>query len=95
MLDGLEAFMPEGASWTKPNGGYTAWLQLPLPVEREEEIRELAMNAGVRMAPGSRFFDCKQDSTSFRLSIACADEYEITTGCRRLGEVIDQLAGRV
>ena len=87
--------MPEGSRWTKPNGGYTAWLQLPLPVGREEEIRERAMNAGVRIAPGSRFFDCKQDSASFRLSIACADEYEITAGCKRLGEVIDQLAKQV
>lgn len=94
MLQGLDTCLPEGSRWTRPNGGYTVWLQLPVPVEREEEIRDRALAAGVRIAPGSRFFDRAQAGASFRLSIACADVNEITAGCKRLGQVIDQLGDR-
>ena len=29
MLDALERYMPDGATWSRPDGGYFIWLDLP------------------------------------------------------------------
>ena len=58
------------------------------PTEVSEADIERILDAGVAVAPGSRFCARPPRTPSFRLSIACVDEGEIADGCRRLGSAL-------
>jgi len=92
LLQGLEEHMPPGVRWTRPSGGYTAWLTLPPGSGDEASVIGHSARAGVRVGPGSRYFSRPPKTTHLRLSIACEDEKRIEIGCRRLGQA---LAGKV
>ena len=85
LLQGLERHMPEGATWTKPSGGYTAWVTVREVGVTESELLERIMRAGVKVGPGHRYFATRPAATHFRLSVACASEEQIEIGCRLLG----------
>lgn len=87
LLDGLEAHMPEGVRWTKPQGGYT----LLVEVAARRGVSEDAVMAGLRAAgvlvsPGSSYFARPPRTPCFRLSIANLSPDKIEEGCRRLGK---------
>ena len=88
LLRGLDRHMPEGVSWTRPNGGYTAWLTLPEAVGQESELVERIGAEGVKVGPGCRFYSRRPTSAHLRLLIACVAEEFIESGCRRLGHVL-------
>ncbi len=88
LLDGLERNVPPDVRWTRPRGGYTLWLTLPDGGDDERTWCDRLARAGVRVAPGSRFFGARPCATHLRLSIACIDEPRIEEGCRRIGRVL-------
>lgn len=88
LLDGLETFLPRDVEWTRPSGGYTAWLRLPGRVADEHEWCRRFERAGVLVAPGRQFFGRPPRGGFARLSIACVDELQISAGCRALGNVL-------
>jgi DNA-binding transcriptional MocR family regulator len=88
LLRGLRGHMPEGVTWTRPSGGYTAWLKLPEGGRSESELVERITTAGVRVGPGRRYYARPPAAPHLRLSIACVDEKRIEKGCRRLGRAL-------
>lgn len=90
MLQGLETHMPEGCSWTRPEGGYTVWLTLPEEGRSEEEIEEQCGEFGVRVSPGRLYYLTPRSEPHLRLSISCVDRTRIQEGCRRLGRALAQ-----
>jgi DNA-binding transcriptional MocR family regulator len=82
----LEAHLPAGSSFTRPEGGYVIWVTLPEPIDSYALLPE-ARRAGVVYAPGQIFFPDEQRSSSLRLSVAQATPEEIERGIRVLGEV--------
>ncbi len=88
MIEALEQYLPADVEWTRPAGGYTLWLTLPNPVESESRICDDLEKAGVRVAPGRRFYATAPAHAHLRLSIACVDEAQIEEGSRRLGGVL-------
>ncbi|HEY8122147.1 MAG TPA: PLP-dependent aminotransferase family protein [Myxococcota bacterium] len=87
MLAALRAEMPEGASWTEPEGGLQLWVELPAPLDSRELYAD-ALRAGVLVAPGFQFQCDGRASRGFRLSIGSVNEAEIAEGVQRLGKVI-------
>src|SRR5437762_4744129 len=53
MLDALEQFMPDGARWSRPEGGYFIWLDLPAEAG---DLLARAEAAGVTFVKGTDFF---------------------------------------
>jgi DNA-binding transcriptional MocR family regulator len=93
LLQGLQQHMPEGVEWTRPSGGYTAWLTLPAINLTEDELLEKILRKGVRVGPGHRYFANRPTTTHLRLSIACVSEQQIEHGCQLLGRALcDSLA---
>ena len=89
LLKGLKRHMPGGVQWTSPGGGYTVWLCLPDLAMPEDELLDKIKRGGLLIGPGHHYFANPPASTHFRLSIACVDERKIETGCRLLGEVLE------
>ena len=86
MEEALESTMPEGTTWTRPDGGYQLWLELPYEVDTRDLLADAA-RAGVLFSPGTLFMPDARPSRAMRLTVACADEDEIRRGVSALGVV--------
>jgi GntR family transcriptional regulator/MocR family aminotransferase len=87
MQTALADEMPEGTTWTEPEGGYQVWVELPFEVDTRDLLADAARE-GVLFAPGSQFFTDRGPSRGLRLTMAQADEEEIRRGVAILGQVV-------
>lgn len=89
MLDALATTMPDGTSWTRPDGGFFVWLGLPPGVDATELLPR-ALDAGVAYVPGTGFHADGGGHGHMRLSWSFPDPGQITEGITRLARVIDE-----
>ncbi|MBN1207789.1 MAG: PLP-dependent aminotransferase family protein [Myxococcaceae bacterium] len=87
MLEALEAHMPEGTRWTKPDGGMFLWVELPGGL-RGEELLPRAIEQRVAFVPGSPFFAANPRSECIRLNYSNRPPALIEEGMRRLASVL-------
>lgn len=87
LLAALERWLPEEARWTRPEGGYQVWVELPGGVDTSELLAD-AVGAGVLFAPGAQFHHDGRSSGGLRLSFAMADEEALERGVRALASVL-------
>ena len=91
MLESLEKELPEGASWSHPDGGYFLWLDLPEGV-RVDTLFEQAAEAGVQFVKGTDFYAGEGGESSARLAFSFSSLDEIHEGVRRLGALVRDAA---
>jgi 2-aminoadipate transaminase len=91
VAEALAEHMPEGATWTRPEGGYQVWLGLPFAVDTRDLLVDAARE-GVLFSPGSQFQPGGGPSRGLRLTLAQADEQEIRHGLEVLGRLIQSRA---
>jgi 2-aminoadipate transaminase len=87
MLAALERWMPDGARWTRPKGGFFSWLTLPHGADSAELARR-AVEQGVGIVPGGPFFPDGRGVDSVRLSFSLVGEALIDEGIERLGSLL-------
>ena len=87
MLESLERFMPEGTSWTHPDGGLFLWARMPEGVDTEE-LLELASRRLVAFVPGRPFWVNRIVRNTMRLNFSNASDEMIVEGIMRLGEAV-------
>ena len=80
MLGGLAGHMPAGSSWSRPDGGYFVWLDLPGGAPTVAQGEE----AGVTFVPGTDFFADGSGGNSLRLAFSFVSPDEIGEGVQRL-----------
>ena len=85
MLAALEEHMPEGATWSKPEGGYFIWLDLP---DDAGDLLERAEAAGVTFVRGTDFFSDGSGTRSLRLAFSFVSPDEIAEGVSRLARLL-------
>ena len=84
MLDALEQELGDRASWSRPEGGYFLWLELPDDIDACE-LLERAGEAGVAFVPGVDFGGAPNTA---RLAFSFVSPAEIEEGVRRLGQLV-------
>jgi 2-aminoadipate transaminase len=84
MVEALEAEFPEGVRWSRPDGGYFLWLDLPDGVDARE-LLERAEESGVTFVPGTDFGDAPNTA---RLAYSFVSPDEIREGVRRLAALL-------
>lgn len=85
----LRRHMPEGVTWTRPEGGMCLWVNLPPGFDASElliHVRE----RGVLFAPGRYFYFQSPVPNTLRLGFAAVEERKIVRGIAILGEVLRQ-----
>jgi 2-aminoadipate transaminase len=87
MLAALESDFPPGATWSRPDGGYFLWLDLPEGVETAELVPRAA-EAEVAFVAGSDFFPQGGGEESLRLAFSFPSPEEIGEGIGRLAELV-------
>jgi DNA-binding transcriptional MocR family regulator len=83
MLEALEHELP-GARWSRPEGGYFVWLELPEQSDAAA-LLERAAPAGVTFVPGTDFGGA---SNSARLAFSFVSPEQIHEGVRRLAALV-------
>ena len=87
MLAALERWMPEGAHWTRPEGGFFTWLTLPDGTDSVDLARRAA-ERGVGIVPGTLFFPDGRGADTLRLSFSMVSETQIDDGIERLAALL-------
>jgi DNA-binding transcriptional MocR family regulator len=88
MLEALERELPEDASYTRPEGGYFVWVELPSGPPSGELLAE-AEAAGVTFVKGTDFFPGgRGGERSLRLAFSFVSPDEIAEGVSVLGGLV-------
>jgi DNA-binding transcriptional MocR family regulator len=86
MLAALERELPDGAGWSRPEGGYFVWTELGVDTA---ELLGRAADAGVAIVKGSDFFpDGRGGQTSARLAYSYVSPEEIGEGVAKLAALL-------
>jgi DNA-binding transcriptional MocR family regulator len=88
MLAALARHMPEGVTWTRPDGGMFVWVTLPEGFDGAALLAESLKTERVAFVPGKAFFADGSGANTIRLSFSCASETMIEEGITRLGRVV-------
>lgn len=88
MLCALSTHMPDGVSWTKPEGGMFVWVTLPKHMDGATLLRHSLEHHRVAFVPGQAFFADRSGANTLRLSFSLADDAQITEGITRLGAAL-------
>jgi 2-aminoadipate transaminase len=90
MLEALEQDFPDGSSWSRPEGGYFLWLDLPDGVDAAELLTR-AEPAGVTFVKGQDFFAGEGGGSSARLAYSFESPAAIAEGAAKLASVLRAL----
>jgi 2-aminoadipate transaminase len=88
LLEALERDLPADATWTRPDGGYFVWLDLPSGPSAAELLVQ-AEEAGVTFVKGTDFFPAgRGGERSLRLAFSFVSPDEIAEGVSVLGGLV-------
>ncbi len=87
LLAALRRRMPDGVTWTEPQGGFSLLLTLP-PGLTATALLPVALERGVAFTPGPAFFLDGAGERTLRLAFSSVAAARIDEGVRRLGEAI-------
>jgi 2-aminoadipate transaminase len=87
MLESLEENMPDGVTWTHPQGGLFLWATLPGNLNTTELLPE-AIKEKVAFVPGPSFYATGEGLNTMRLNFSCCKPELINEGIARMGKLI-------
>jgi 2-aminoadipate transaminase len=87
LLEVFDARMPPDAAWTRPEGGYFVWLELPQTIDAQELAQRCAAT-GVAIVAGSGFFAGPGGEHAARLSFSFPTVPDIRAGATRLADLV-------
>jgi len=88
MLTALEENMPDGVSWSRPEGGMFIWMDLPDYMDGADLLATSLKSHKVAFVPGGAFFPDGSGQNHIRLSFSISTPDEIRDGIGRLGQLI-------
>lgn len=91
MLAALERTMPEGVTWSHPEGGMFVWIDLPARIDGAALLARAIEEERVAFVPGAPFFAEKQTPNAIRLSYSLPTDAQIEEGVQRLARLIGRV----
>lgn len=88
LLDALARHMPEGVSWSKPEGGMFVWIRLPEGIDGKDLLARAIEEERVAFVPGAPFFAETSATNTIRLSYSLPTPEQIDDGVARLARLI-------
>lgn len=88
MEQALRKHLPDAVRWTRPDGGYMLWLQLPQSV-RAMELHSRAIQRGVSIAPGPLFSSRHAFQNCVRLNFGHPWDARYERAVKTFAEILD------
>lgn len=83
----MEEEFPDGVTFTKPQGGLFAWVELPDNINARN-VLEVCLRRNVAFVPGGSFFPNGGKENTFRINFSNMPEDRIVEGLKCIGEVL-------
>ncbi|HPF94745.1 MAG TPA: PLP-dependent aminotransferase family protein, partial [Tenuifilaceae bacterium] len=90
MLEAFRKYMPEGVSWTEPEGGLFLFLTLPEGM-KSEDLFKIAIEQKVAFVLGHVFHCDGSGQNTMRLNFSFMSEEKNDEGVKRLADAVRQL----
>lgn len=90
MIKSFEEYMPEGVTWTNPEGGLFLFLRLPEQYDTRE-LFDMALKRDVAFVIGEAFHCDGNGKNTMRLNFSFASDEKIVEGVKRLAQSIRDL----
>ncbi|PIE83822.1 MAG: aminotransferase [Bacteroidia bacterium] len=90
MIAAFEKYMPEGVSWTNPEGGLFLFVTLPEYMDAEE-LFKIAIEKKVAFVLGNTFYCDDKGKNTLRMNFSYMSKEKNEEGVKRLAESIKQL----
>lgn len=87
MVGALEKYMPEGVTWTNPEGGLFLWVRLPEGMSADDMFQD-ALKENVAYVIGSAFHSDGSGKNTMRLNFSFATPEKIDEGIKRLAAAV-------
>ncbi len=84
----MEQYFPEGITFTRPEGGLFAWVELPAHINARD-VLEKSLEQNIAFVPGGSFFPNGGRENTFRINFSNMPEVRIEEGLQRLGKVLE------
>jgi DNA-binding transcriptional MocR family regulator len=88
LLGALEANMPAGVTWSRPDGGMFVWVTLPEGSDATALLARSVKEARVAFVPGNAFYADGTGRNTLRLSFTLADQRAVGEGIPRLAKLL-------
>jgi DNA-binding transcriptional MocR family regulator len=88
LLGALEANMPKGITWSRPDGGMFVWLTLPEGADATELLARSVKEARVAFVPGNAFHADGSGRNTLRMSFTLANDRAVNDGVPRLAKLL-------
>ncbi|MEO9895333.1 MAG: PLP-dependent aminotransferase family protein [Paracoccaceae bacterium] len=85
MMKALSKYMPEGVTWTKPNGGMFTWVTLPEKMDADLLLKEAIEKAKIAYVPGCHFTVDQSMRNTLRMSFCLYEPETLDQGMSRFG----------
>lgn len=91
LLNAMERHMPEGVTWSEPQGGMFVWVSLPEDMDGKVVLERALAEERVAFVPGEPFFAEVARANALRLSYSLPDAAQIEDGVARLARLIGRM----
>lgn len=86
----MENEFPAGVTFTRPQGGLFAWVELPVKMNARD-VLTLSLEQKVAFVPGGSFFPNGGHENTLRINFSNMPEDRIVEGLTRLGRILQSL----
>ena len=86
----MENEFPTGVTFTRPQGGLFAWVELPDEMNARD-VLALSLDQKVAFVPGGSFFPNGGHENTLRINFSNMTEDRIVEGLTRLGRILQSL----
>ena len=93
MMACMEKYMPEGVTFTSPEGGMFMWATMPEGL-RALDVYYAAIARGVAVCPGDPFYEYDRDVRTMRINYSNSTDEKIEKGIKILGDTIRELMAK-
>lgn len=89
MLKTLTEYMPQGVTWTRPEGGLFLWLTVPKQIDTQKLLAE-ALKRNVAYVSGVDFYPQADVHNDMRLNFSYSTKEQLVEGLKRLAATIKE-----
>lgn len=90
MMACMSKYLPEGVTYTKPEGGMFIWATMPEGI-KAVDVQYAAIKKGVVVIAGDPFYENERDVRTMRINYSNSIDEDIEKGVRLLGDTIREL----
>jgi DNA-binding transcriptional MocR family regulator len=95
MVAALDRYMPEGVSFTRPEGGMFVWVTLPEGIDGAALLKRCIEVGRVAFVPGAAFFADRSCRNTMRMSFSLIPPAKIEEGIKRLASVLKDMTAEM